>query len=279
MTDDVKRFTFLLGQKPICTQSPIKTFLGAERHRELRAKYKLELGLDLLDDRCGNVFNCKSLDQGCIGRPFPLDDEIYQALQSINVTVTTGNYKGKDVYLAKAIVDCTTCPFRVGCETSCPTQDSFLRRNTRPESNPPESSLVPYDDFEKGIYKALEANAMQHCEYGDWMDESLPLDCLSDRQLEVMERVLYKNLEYSEIADELGIGIPRVSTHVKRAKARLEEFGKARKAIKQSKSVPRSVLYYYVSNLTQQEIADKVGVDRTTITKLINNWYNSNISK
>lgn len=279
MTDDVKRFTFLLKQKPICTQSPIKTFLGAERHRELRAKYKLELGLDILEDRCGNVFNCKSLDQGCIGRPFPLDGEIYQALQSINVDITTGNYKGKDVYLAKAIVDCTTCPFRVGCETSCPTQDSFLRRNTRPESNPPENSLVPYDDFEKGIYKALEANAMQHCEYGDWMDESLPLDCLDSFNREVMEMRLYDNLSQVEISSKLGISQQRVSKIIKSSTERLKEFGLARKAIKESKLVPRSALYYYINNLTQQEIADKMEVTQQYISKLIKEWYNSNVPK
>jgi len=181
MTDDVSRFRFLLRQKPICTQSPIKSALGPEKHRELRAKYKLELGIDLLEDRCPNSFNCRIEGSGCIGRPFPIDPEILQALKTINVTVTTGNYKGKNVYLAEAIVDCSTCPFRVGCENSCPTQDSFLRRSTKPESNPPENSLVPYEDFEKGIYKALEPDSHQHCEYGDWADEELPLDCLTER--------------------------------------------------------------------------------------------------
>tara|TARA_R100001086_G_scaffold242322_1_gene169930 strand:+ start:2383 stop:3219 length:837 start_codon:yes stop_codon:yes gene_type:complete len=278
MTHDVKRFTFLIKQKPICTQSPIKTFLGDEKHRELRAKYKLELGLDLLDDRCPNAFNCKTVNSGCIGRPFPIDSEIKEALESINVSITTGNYKGKKVYLAEAIVDCTTCPFRVGCEASCPTQDSFLRRNTKPESNPPESSLVPYDDFEKGIYKALDANAMQHCAYGDWIEESLPLDCLTERQREVMDMYL-KDIEQPIIAARLGISQPVVSKHISASKSKLEEFGKARKAIKESISVPKIVVDYYVNNMNHQDISDKEGVSRSLITKSINNWYNSNISK
>ena len=279
MTDDVKRFTFLIGQKPICTQSPIKSILGSDRHRELRAKYKLELGIDLLDSKCGNVFNCKSLNSGCIGRPFPIDDEIYEALNTINVSVTTGNYKGKDVYLAKAIVDCATCPFKEGCDTSCPTQDSYLRRSVRPESNPPDKSLVPYEDFEKGIYKALDENAMQHCSYGSWIDESLPLDCLSDRQYEIMQMYLYNNLEYSEISDVLGITKQAVSKHIQRSKSRLEEFSKARKIISKSKSIPQRVIDYYVNNLSKKEISDKEGVDRSSVTKSINNWYNSSVLK
>lgn len=279
MTDDVKRFTFLLKQKPICTQSPIKTFLGTERHRELRSKYKLELGLDLLDDRCGNVFNCKTLDIGCIGRPFPLDNEIYKALQSINVDVTIGNYKGKEVYIAKAIVDCTTCPFRVGCETSCPAQDSYLRRTTKPESNPPENSLVPYDDFEKGIYKALEENAIQHCEYGDWIDESLPMDCLDSFNRKVMEMSLYNSLSQVEISSKLGITQQRVSKIIKSSTERLKEFGLARKAIRETRLIPKVVVEYYINNLTQQDISDKIGVTQQYVSRLIKEWYISNIPK
>ena len=276
MTSDVDRFTFLLKQKPICTQTPIKAFLGAERHRELRAKYKAELGFDLLDDRCPNTFNCKSINNGCIGRPFPLDPEIYEALKSINVEITTGNYKGVDVYMAKAIVLCDNCPFKDSCDTSCATQDSYLRRSVRPDSNPPESSLVPYDDFEKGMYKALDEAYTQHCEYGDWVDETLPLDCLTDRQREVMEMILYEGLDQVTIAYKLGIGQDVVSRHKTSAIAKMTEFGKARKVISTLKILPRSILDYYVNNLTQQEIADKIGRSQSTVAENIKKWYNDN---
>jgi hypothetical protein len=185
MTDDIRRFGFLLRQLPICTQSPLKLALGPDLHRELRAKYKLELGLDLLDDRCPNSFNCRNIDDECIGRPFPIDNEILKALGTLNVEVSKGIFKGKEVYLAQAIVTCAGCPFAGQCETSCATQDSFLNRNTKPESNPPESSLVPYEDFERGMYKALTPDDVEHCEYGDWKNQTLPLDCLTPKQRQV----------------------------------------------------------------------------------------------
>lgn len=278
MTSDVDRFTFLLKQKPICTQTPLKSYLGAEEHRELRAKYKLELGFDLMDDRCPVSFNCKSINSGCIGRPFPFDDRIREALESINVDISIGEYKGIKVYLAKAIVLCDNCPFKASCDSSCATQDSYVRRSVRPESNPPESSLVPYDDFERGIYKALDEAYTQHCEYGDWINETLPMDCLTPRQREVMEMTLYEGLDQVTIAYRLGIGQDVVSRHKSSAISKMTEFGKARKVLSGLRLIPRSVLDYYVNNLTQQEIADKLGRDRSTVAKNIQKWYKDNCS-
>lgn len=277
MTEDINRFGFLLRQKPICTQSPIKQYLGSERHRELRAEYKLSLGIDLLEDRCPNSFNCLSKNEGCFGRPFPKDEEIYKALQTINVTVTTGNYKGKEVYLAEAVVECSNCPFKQGCETSCASQDSYLRRSVRPESNPPEYSLVPYDDFEKGMYTALTPEDVEHCEYGDWVEEKLPLDCLTVRQRQVIEMTL-EGLEQPVIADSLKISVPRVSQLKSSATKKMTEYGRARKVISE-KGAPRRVIDYYVNNLTQQEIADNEGVGRTSISKYIDRWYSHNVHK
>ena len=275
MTSDVERFAFLLRQKPICTQSPIKSALGSDRHRELRAEYKLALGVDLMDDRCPNSFNCLSASSGCIGRPFPIDDEVAEALGQINVTVEKGIFKGRQVYLAKAVVTCAGCPFAGKCEISCATQDSFLSRHTRPESNPPENTLVPYDKFEQGMYKALTPDDIEHCDYGDWADEQLPLDCLTGKQRQVIEMTLYEGLEQAEIADRLNIGIPRVSLHLSRAKAKLEEFGKARRAIREAKLIPNVVVEYYVYNKTQSKIAVEHGISQPRVTQILTSWYKS----
>lgn len=272
MTDDIRRFGFLLRQVPICTQSPLRTILGPERHRELRAKYKLELGLDLLDDRCSNVFNCKAIDDGCAGRPFPIDDEIRAALDSLNVTVTTGNFKGRDVYFAQAVVTCQGCPFNGQCEAVCATQDSFISRSTKPESNPPESSLVPYEDYEKGMYKALTPEDVEHCSIGEWSGEVLPLDCLTSKQRQVIEMTLYEGLEQSVIAARMNSSIPTVAIHLKRGLARLEEFGKARKAINSRKLVPEIVRNYYEDNMTLAQIAASTGLSKQNISQKIGRW-------
>lgn len=276
MTDDIRRFGFLLRQVPICTQSPLRTILGPERHRELRARYKLELGIDLLDDRCSNVFNCKVIDDGCAGRPFPIDDEIREALDSLNVTVTTGNFKGRDVYFAQAVVTCQGCPFNGQCEVVCATQDSFISRSTKPESNPPESSLVPYEDYEKGMYRALTPEDVEHCDIGEWSGEVLPLDCLTPKQRQVIEMTLYDGLEQSVIAAEMGIGKDVVSRHRTSAMSRLEEFGKARKAIRNSRLVPNVVIDYYQNNMSQKQISLKYGKDQGNISRLLKAWLKSN---
>jgi transcriptional regulator len=276
MTDDIRRFGFLLRQQPVCSQSPVKLYLGADRHRELRAKYKLELGLDLLDDRCANAFNCLLVDEGCIGRPFPLDGEVLQALQTLNVTVTTGIYKGRDVYLAKATVTCSSCPFNGQCTTSCATQDSYLNRRVKPESNPPESSLVPYEDLERGMYRALTPDDVQHCEYGSWANESLPLDCLTSKQRQVVEMTLYRGLDQVVIADILGTTKQDISKSYSLAISRLEEFGKARKVISQGSSMIHPVVEdYYVNNLTLQKIADALKVSKQNISQIVSRWKNS----
>ena len=278
MTDDIKRFGFLLRQQPVCSQSPVKLHLGPDRHRDLRAKYKLELGVDLLEDRCANAFNCLMVDQGCIGRPFPIDDEILQALQTINVTVTTGIYKGKEVYLAQATVTCSSCPFNGQCTTSCATQDSYLNRRVKPESNPPESSLVPYEDLERGLYKALTPDDVQHCEYGSWSNETLPLDCLTSRQRQVVEMTLYQGLDQVVIADKLGIQPHTVSESLSSALSRLSEFGKARRIILNSQTITtQRIIDYYLNNLTQQEIANKEGVKQQSIEESISRWRSRNL--
>lgn len=276
MTVDVERFAFLLRQKPICTQSPLKQALGQDLHRDLRAKYKLELEIDLMEDRCPNSFNCISADSGCIGRPFPIDNDIHKALNSINVDVTKGVFKGREVYLAKATVTCSGCPFQGQCETSCATQDSFLNRSIKPESNPPESSLVPYEDLERGMYKALTPDDVQHCEYGDWVYDVLPLDCLTPKQRQVIEMTLYERLEQAQVAQRLNIRQQVVAKHKQAALTKLEEFGKARKVISNSILTPKRVLDYYINNMTQQQIATKEGTTRQAVDKFIRNWRESN---
>jgi len=277
MTDDIRRFGFLLRQQPVCTQSPIKVALGPDRHRELRAKYKLELGIDLLEDRCAAAFNCLLIDSGCIGRPFPIDPEILEALKTLNVDISTGFHKGHEVYLAKATVTCAECPFNGQCITSCATQDSFINRRVKPESNPPESSLVPYEDLERGLYKALTPDDVEHCGYGEWANESLPLDCLSAKQSQVLEMTLYEGLEQAVIAERLNISQQVVAKHKSAALSRVEEFGKARKAIRSLSVVHPRILDYYVNNLTQQEIADKEGVKQQAVEQSITKWKTRNL--
>lgn len=272
MTLDVERFAFLLRQRPICTQSPLKTSLGPDLHRELRAKYKLELGLDLLDDRCPNSFNCIASDSGCIGRPLPIDDSILHALNDINVQVTKGIFKGREVYLAQATVTCSGCPFQGQCETSCATQDSFLNRSIKPESNPPESSLVPYEDFERGMYKALTPDDVEHCGVGEWAEYELPLDCLTPKQRQVIEMTLYEGLEQAQIADRLKISQQAVAKHTKSAMDKLREFGKARKVISEVQLVPRIVRRYYIHNESQSKLSQDYETTQQNISKVISTW-------
>ena len=279
MTGDIRRFAFLLKQLPACTQSPLKSILGSDLHRDLRAKHKLALGLDLLEDRCANSFNCKNIDNGCIGRPFPIDNEIRLALDQLNVEVTEGLFKGKSVYLAKVTVMCEGCPFSGKCETSCATQDSFLNRSTKTDSNPPEAALVPYEDFEKGMYKALTPDDVQHCDYGDWAEDELPLDCLTPKQRQVIEMTLYEGLEQGVIAQRLSISQPVVVKHKQSALAKLHRFGKARKAISRVKLAPVEVIDHYIHNLSHSDIATKLGKERSVVTKTINKWYDLTVPK
>lgn len=275
MTLDVERFAFLLRQKPICTQSPLKQSLGPDLHRELRVKYKLELGLDLLDDRCANSFNCIAADSGCIGRPLPIDNLILKALNDINVSVTKGIFKGREVYLAKATVTCSGCPFQGQCETSCATQDSFLNRSIKPESNPPESSLVPYEDFERGMYKALTPDDVEHCGVGEWAEYELPLDCLTTKQRQVIEMTLYEGLEQAQIADRIGTTKQDISQTRELAMNTLHEFGRARKILK-THPAPLRIIHYYIHNMSHQEIADLEGKSRSTISMSVSKWAKLN---
>jgi predicted DNA-binding protein YlxM (UPF0122 family) len=274
MTDDIRRFGFLLRQLPVCTQSPVKVALGPDIHRELRAKYKLELGIDLLEDRCPNSFNCQMNDDDCIGRPFPIDNQILQALGTLNVEVSKGIFKGREVYLAQATVTCAGCPFSGHCETSCATQDSFLNRSTKPESNPPESSLVPYEDFERGMYKALTPEDVEHCGYGDWKNQTLPLDCLTPKQRQVIEMTYYQGLEQSVVAQEIHTTKQDVSQTIQLALNRLEEFGRARKAL--HRLSPKPVVDYYAKNMTQIEISLKYSIDQGNLSKSISKWFTKN---
>lgn len=279
MTMDVERFAFLLLQLPACTQSPVKVALGPDLHRELRAKYKLELGLDLMDDKCSNIFNCILQGSGCIGRPMPLDDQIFKALKSSNCEVTTGNHKGREVYLAKSIT-CGDCPFKVGCASPCATQESYLKRSIKPDLSPREPMLVNFDDYEEGklgllAYTLSPETDTTEIDYS-WMNETLPMDCLTEQQSQVIEMIKFKDLTQVETAGRLDISQSAVSQSLNLAENRLREFALARRVIKSLKNIPKRVKLYYIKNLTEQEIADKLKVHRTSVNKTLSRWRDNN---
>lgn len=274
MTDSLKMYEFLLGQKPICTQTPIKYIIGREKYRELRAQYKAELDIDLLADRCDNTFNCKAVNTGCIGRPFPKDTLIYQALKQINVDISEGTHKGKDVYFAKATVDCADCPFKADCENPCVTQDSYIRRSMKPDLSPQGDMLVSYDDYEAGLLgpaliQATEDNSVPTDM--SWVDKTLPLDCLTNQQLRIVEGITNDGKTNLEMAKEIGCYPSLISRQYDNAVTKMADFGKARLAIKEH-GAPERVKLYYIYNFTHREIADKESCGRSSITMSINKW-------
>lgn len=275
MTIDVERFAFLLRQTPNCTQSPVKIALGVDLHRELRARYKLELGHDLLDDKCANIFNCLIGGGECIGRPLPLDKQIKDAVTLSNCELTIGNYKGKEVYLVKSVT-CVNCPFKVGCDSPCATQESFLKRSIKPDMSPKSQMTVNFEDYESGKYGPLLHIDMSDVEDNpsdySWRVESLPLDCLSPQQRQVIEMITFKNMTQIEIADKLKISQQQVSDQATLAQSRLKKFGLARKVIKESKSTPSRVKLYYIKNLTEQEIADKLKIHQSSVSRTLKSW-------
>lgn len=277
MTDDVDFYGFLLAQQPICTQSPLKRELGPELHSKLRAKCNLELGMDLLADKCHSMLLCNVTNDKCIGRPLPDYPEVREALRSLKMPFRESEYRSVGVLMVSTRIDCDKCPFEAICTTPCASQESFMRKKLRDTFEPKEHMLVPYEDFERGKYKALDEYAFEHCELDSaWMDQKLPLDCLTDMQRKVMELTLWERLSQTEVGHKLNIGQPRVALHISRSTEKMYEYGLARKAIREALYVPRRVVDYYVGNMTHQEIANKETKDRSVISKFINKWRDDN---
>lgn len=232
-----------------------------------------------MDDKCGNIFNCILEGSGCIGRPMPLDDQIFKALQSSNCEITTGNHKGREVYLVKSTT-CVDCPFKVGCASPCATQESYLKRSIRADLSPREPMLVSFDDYEEGKLGLLAYTLPPETEETEidysWMNESLPMDCLTPKQRQVIEMIKFQDLTQVEVAGRLGISQPVVSEQLKLAEARLREFALARRAIKSLKNVPRRVKLFYIKNLTEQEIADKIGMSQSGVNQFLSKWRDDN---
>lgn len=274
MADEVSKFTFLIQQKPVCTQSPIKGFLGRERHRELRAKYKAELGIDLMDDRCDAVFTCRVAGIGCIGRPFPRDLEIKQALDSLNVVVSEGQHKGVDVYFAKALVDCSECPLKDNCDTPCASQESYVRRALKPDLSPKDHMLVSYDDYEAGKFGPVIDYTPRESDIEpdfSWQYEKLPLDCLSHQQREIVGRIIYKGQDQVRVSCEMNLDKSLVNRQYQASLDRMSEFGKARNLIEEHGASTR-VKMYYIDCKTQQEIAEVEGVSKQSVNKSLSTW-------
>lgn len=273
MTDDARRFAFLLRQKPICTQPVLRSILGSQLHKELRAKYKLELGIDLMDDRCANSFNCISQDSGCIGRPFPIDPHIEEALKTFNVQISRGIFKGREVLLAIAGTDCSVCPFREGCESPCATQESYLKRSVKPDLSPKSYMTVNFEDNEYRAFQSLaQAVSSEDTEYDDsWRLESLPLDCLTSNQHRIVEGLIYEGKTQVEVAHELGISQQAVSQQYELSIGKLKEFSEARKVIRE-KGCTLRVSRYYVDNMSQVDIAKLEGVSITAVNNTISRW-------
>lgn len=279
MTEDIRRFHFLLKQQPFCSQSPIKVALGPDLHRELRAKYKLELGVDLLEDRCPNTFNCQLVNDGCVGRPFPNDSNILSALEGLNVEIFEGQFRGLDVVYAKATT-CSICPFKESCTDPCVTEESYLNRSVRPDLSPKGPMLVNYEDFERGMFgdslSVILRDDLEDYDVDDsWRTEQLPLDCLTPNQRQVIEMIDIQGLEQVKVASELGISQSAVSQMYQSALTRLTEFGKARRVIK-DKGATLRVKMYYIDNLTEQQIADKIGIAQKNVNRALNKWRELN---
>jgi hypothetical protein len=272
MTDDVERFAFLLRQKPVCTHSPVKTILGKELHRELRAKYKLELGVDLLADRCPNSFNCIATGAGCIGRPFPIDEGIFNALSKLNVVVTKGIFKTREVYLAKSIVTCSECPFFKGCESACVTQESYLKKATKTDMSPTGLQLVSLEDYEHKVYGThLFVEEWEGESDRSWIKAELPLDCLTERQRIIVEGILCEGKSQIRLAYELGLDQSTISRNYELGLANIYKFGKARKFIAHN-VVDKEVRMYYIDNKSQSTIAEETGSNQQRVSRIITKW-------
>jgi len=125
--------------------------------------------------------------------------------------------------------------------------------------------------------KALTPEDMADCGYGTWANQALPLDCLTPKQRQVIEMTLYEGLEQAQIAERMKSSIPTVAIHLKRAKGRLEEFGKARKILEESNyEAPSRVIDYYLANRSQRVIADREGVSKQAVEGTIRKWRVSN---
>lgn len=272
MTDSVKIYEFLLGQRPICSQFPFKQEMG-DNYAKLRLKYKHEYGFDIMAGKCSNVFNCVGMDLGCIGRPIPKDDNIKSYFENINVEITESTHKGKDVYLVKSIVACSGCPFKASCENTCPTQQNYIERSIKPTQDAMQQDLMDYDHWESTgrQLRMLTYDDIEESEIGDWANESLPWDCLSSRQRECLHLSMYGGMTQGDIAYKLGISREAVSKHTILATSKLREWGLARKMI-ESYGAPLRVIRYYIHNMKHQEIADLEGTSRTSVTMSINKW-------
>lgn len=277
MNNDIEIFEFLLKQKPICSQFPLKSELG-EDYEYLRLKYKSEYGFDMLDNRCSNTANCKITNKGCIGRPFPKDDLIKEGLKDLNVEVTVGTHRGKEVYMAKAIVDCHNCPLQLNCENTCLTQHSYIERRVRPDREPRTSNLIPYDEWERdGMKDMLDPEELYYDNSSTWANEEIPWDCLTKKQYQCLDLSLNRGYTYKEISFALNIGSSSVQSHIERAKCKLKEWGLARKALKQEFN--KYANEYYNHNKTQKTIAEEYNVRADTVNKSINHWkYKNNVS-
>ena len=131
-----------------------------------------------------------------------------ELLQSINVEVVEGTHKGQDVYLAKTNVDCSNCPFNSLCEDPCPTVQSYFERRMKPKQDAMSKGLVDFDAWEKfgrvEYDRLVEADSISEpAEVGDWIDEKLPWDCLSDRQRQCLQMKLYRGMTNREIAFDI----------------------------------------------------------------------------
>lgn len=270
-------YNFLLNQRPVCTQSPLKVLLGTEMHKELRSKYNNEYGFDILADRCPNTFLCKLKNQECIGRPFPVDSLIEECFKSNNMTYSKGVFRGFDVFYLKTQVECSTCPFKSICDNPCASQESYMKRRINPDMEPRDHMLVPYEDYESGKYRALDSRDQEYCKSGEWSHFSIPWDCLTDRQRQCLEMKVLENLTHSRIGYLLGISSQAVDIHIKYAKKKLEEYGKARSIIFSSEQPNPRVVDYYVNNLTNKQIASKEGSTEYAIEQFLYRWKKSNL--
>jgi len=274
MTIEVNLYEFLMRQRPICTQFPLTKELG-EDFKELRLKYRAELGFDLFDGRCGNTFNCLVADS-CVGRPFPKDPLVHKYLESLNVTITDGVYKGVDVYLAKPLLDCSECPFKTVCDEPCLTHKSYYSRRINPSREPRDEDLVDYQLWEEGVIRLKQMYEVEECPQGEWLDDELAWDCLSPRQRECLHMNLIQEINHEDIAYSLNISRQVVSQHISIATQKITEFSKARKILKRQTNPSQRAIKYYRLGMTQVEIADQEGVSQQSISNYISKWRKSN---
>lgn len=253
----------LKNRPPACNTRPWAHLIPKAVRFDVLAKVRQEClalyGYDL--DECPKRLVCFA--KTCMGRPLEwLSPTAKPYLQEFAKIV--GIKENEDYHI---ITDCSTCPIKLTCTSSCPQVNDFMNRDKIKE---------PQIDFRENLENIVQ-EPERTISIQNMIDKKrdVPWDALTKKRKETVEKYLYQQKDFLTISRELGYyNQAKAKYELYAALTTLAEYASMRKFYEENeqslKDDDRNVIKsIYLDNMSITEVAKIKNISKQSVQQRV----------